>query len=70
MFKCLIGSDLAGETAAALAATSMVFASVNSTYSALCLTRAKQLYDFAKQYRAKYSQSMSQAAAFTRKDIV
>nr|CAH0109264.1 unnamed protein product [Daphnia galeata] len=58
------GSDLAGETAAALAATSMVFASVNSTYSALCLTRAKQLYDFAKQYRAKYSQSMPQAAAF------
>jgi endoglucanase len=64
MFKYLIGSDLAGETAAALAATSMVFASVNSTYSALCLTRAKQLYDFAKQYRAKYSQSMPQAAAF------
>ncbi|XP_046461930.1 endoglucanase 12-like isoform X2 [Daphnia pulex] len=58
------GSDLAGETAAALAATSMVFASVNSTYSALCLTHAKQLYDFAKQYKAKYSQSMPQAAAF------
>ncbi|EFX80604.1 endoglucanase-1,4-beta-glucanase [Daphnia pulex] len=58
------GSDLAGETAAALAATSMVFASVNSTYSALCLTHAKQLYDFAKQYQAKYSQSMPQAAAF------
>jgi hypothetical protein len=55
---------LAGETAAALAATSMVFKTVNSTYSALCLTHAKQLYDFAKQYKGKYSQSMPQVADF------
>lgn len=58
------GSDLAGETAAALAATSIVFKSVDSTYSALCLTRAKQLYAFAKQYQGKYSQSIPQVADF------
>jgi hypothetical protein len=50
---------LAGETAAALAAASIVFSSTNATYSALCLTHAKQLYSFGKQYLGIYSNSIS-----------
>lgn len=49
-----IGSDLAGETAAALAAASIVFSSVDRGYSSRCLTHAKQLYDFAKKHQGKY----------------
>lgn len=45
---------MAGETAAALAAASMVFSSVDKAYSSRCLTHAKQLYDFAKQHQGKY----------------
>ena len=51
------GSDLAGETAAALAAASIVFKNVDSTYSNTLLTHAKQLFDFANNYRGKYSDS-------------
>lgn len=57
------GSDLAGETVAALAATSIVFSTVNASYSAQCLLNAKQLYTFAKTYQAKYDQSITDAAA-------
>ncbi|KAI9555833.1 endoglucase-1 [Daphnia sinensis] len=60
------GSDLAGETAAALAVTSMVFAQVNATYAASCLSHAKDLYTFAKQYQGLYSSSISQAGDFYR----
>lgn len=49
------GSDLAGETAAALAAASMVFKASNPTYSATLLEHAEQLYSFADNYRGKYS---------------
>ena len=41
------GSDLAGETAAALASASIVFKTDDPTYSATLLTHAKQLYSFA-----------------------
>ncbi|KJE93538.1 cellulase [Capsaspora owczarzaki ATCC 30864] len=51
------GADVAGEVAAALAAASMVFQSVNATYAAQCLTHAQQLYTFAKTYPNKYSNS-------------
>lgn len=37
------GSDLAGETAAALAAASLAFKPYNSSYSALLLLHAKQV---------------------------
>jgi hypothetical protein len=37
------GSDLAGETAAALAAASMVFQTINASYSATLLTNAQQV---------------------------
>ena len=49
------GSDLAGETAAALAAASMVFEASNPAYSATLLEHAEQLYSFADNYRGKYS---------------
>lgn len=57
------GSDLAGETAAALAAASVLFQSTDSSYSKKCLTHAKQLYDFANNFRGKYSESIPAAAA-------
>ncbi|PWW07156.1 processive endocellulase [Paenibacillus cellulosilyticus] len=58
------GSDLAGETAAALAASSIVFASTDSAYSAQLLTHAKQLYSFADTYRGKYSDCITDAQQF------
>ena len=58
------GSDLAGETAAALAAAAIVFAGVDATYSTTCLTHAAQLYTFAKTYPGKYSTSISAANSF------
>nr|ADB12483.1 endo-beta-1,4-glucanase [Coptotermes formosanus] len=58
------GSDLAGETAAALAAASIVFKGVDSSYSANLLDRAKQLFDFADKHRGKYSDSITDARNF------
>nr|AFK49805.1 beta-1,4-glucanase 1 [Cryptocercus punctulatus] len=55
------GSDLAAETAAALAAASIVFKSTDATYSNTLLTHAKQLFDFAKNYLGKYSDSITDA---------
>lgn len=58
------GTELAAETAAALAATSIVFSAVNITYSQICLSHAKQLFVFADQYRKTYDQSIGAASAF------
>jgi len=58
------GSDLAGETAAALAAASIVFKNVDPAYSSNLLTHAKQLFDFANNYRGKYSDSITDAKNF------
>ncbi|XP_050707727.1 uncharacterized protein LOC126992936 [Eriocheir sinensis] len=58
------GSDLAGETAAALAAASIVFKSSDSGYSNTLLTHAKQLFDFADQNRGLYSNSIPDAANY------
>ena len=55
------GSDLAGETAAALAAASIVFKDVNPKYSERLLKSAKQLFDFANNYLGKYSDSITDA---------
>lgn len=60
------GSDLAAETAAALAATSILFQDSDPTYSAALLTHAKQLYDFADTYRGAYSESITDAAGYYR----
>jgi len=58
------GSEVAGETAAALAAASIVFKTKNPTYSATLLTHAKQLFNFGDRYRGKYSDSIPDAAKF------
>ncbi|EPS73295.1 hypothetical protein M569_01458 [Genlisea aurea] len=53
------GSDVAGETAAALAAASIVFRSRNPAYSALLLNRAIKVFEFADRHRGAYSASLS-----------
>ncbi|NUT50327.1 MAG: endoglucanase [Saccharothrix sp.] len=58
------GSDLAGEYAAAMAASSMVFKQTDPTYAATLLTHAKQLYTFADTYRGKYSSCITDSANF------
>ncbi|XP_070154972.1 endoglucanase A [Polyergus mexicanus] len=58
------GSDLAGETAAALAASSIVFANVDPEYSAECLKHAEQLYKFANTYRGLYHEAIPNAKQF------
>ncbi|WP_055108329.1 glycoside hydrolase family 9 protein [Paenibacillus ihumii] len=60
------GSDLAGETAAALAAASIIFKDTDAAYAEKLLEHAKQLYQFADQYRGAYSDSITDAAQFYR----
>ncbi|MFS7899120.1 putative cellulase [Helianthus anomalus] len=55
------GSDVAAETAAALAAASLVFRKVDSAYSKLLLRTAKSVFQFAAQYRGSYSDSLGSA---------
>lgn len=55
------GSDVAGETAAALAAASLVFRVADPKYSKLLLKTAKQVMQFAIQYRGSYSDSLGGA---------
>ncbi|KAK4760637.1 hypothetical protein SAY87_005530 [Trapa incisa] len=55
------GSDVAGETAAALAAASIVFRSRDPPYSRLLLQRAISVFEFADKYRGAYSSSLSGA---------
>ncbi|GFZ09707.1 cellulase 5 [Actinidia rufa] len=55
------GSDVAGETAAALAAASMVFRKADPKYSRLLLRTAKNVMQFAMQYRGAYSDSLGSA---------
>ncbi|TCS41771.1 cellulose binding domain-containing protein [Reinekea marinisedimentorum] len=58
------GSDLAGETAAALAAISMVFADDDADYAAELLQHAEELYSFAETYLGEYSDSITDASAY------
>jgi endoglucanase len=58
------GSDLAGETAAAMAASSMVFRPTDPGYADTLLMHAQQLYNFADNFRGKYSDCISDAAGF------
>lgn len=53
------GSDVAAETAAALAAASISFRGIDRAYSARLLRSAQQLFNFADQYRGKYSDSLA-----------
>ncbi|XP_022995392.1 endoglucanase 6-like [Cucurbita maxima] len=60
------GSDLAGETAAAMAAASLVFRSSNPAYANKLLSHAYQLFDFANKYRGKYDSSITVAQKYYR----
>ncbi|CAA3000616.1 endoglucanase 6-like [Olea europaea subsp. europaea] len=60
------GSDLAGETAAAMAAASVIFRRYNPSYSAELLKHAYQLFDFANKYRGKYDSSITVAQKYYR----
>lgn len=58
------GSDLAAETAAALASASIVFRESDAAYADKLLLHAKQLYDFADRYRGAYSDSITDAKQY------
>lgn len=58
------GSDLAGETAAAMAASSMVFRPTDAAYADKLLSHAKQLYTFADTVRKAYSDCITDAQSF------
>ena len=58
------GSELAAETAAALAAASMAFAQTNQAYASTLAKHAEELYEFADKNRGKYSDSIPNAAKF------
>ena len=60
------GSDLAGETAAAMASTAMLFKDVNQTYADELIQHAKELFQFADQHRKAYHESIPNAASFYR----
>ncbi|XP_074286976.1 endoglucanase 2-like [Silene latifolia] len=58
------GTEVAAETAAAMAAASLVFKSSNPTYSTNLLKHAKQLFAFADKYRGSYSESIPEVASY------
>ncbi|GAB3892327.1 hypothetical protein GCM10029964_066940 [Kibdelosporangium lantanae] len=60
------GSDLAGEAAAQLASSYLVFKESDPGYAATLLTHAKQLYSFADTYRGAYSNCITDAQNFYR----
>ena len=59
-----LGSDLAGETAAAFAAASIVFKKADPTYSESLLKHAKSVYTFADKYRDTYTTEITDAVSF------
>ncbi|KAK9269566.1 hypothetical protein L1049_001342 [Liquidambar formosana] len=52
------GSDLAGETSAAMAAASIVYKKINPHYSHLLLDHAQQLFEFGDKFRGQYDNSI------------
>lgn len=58
------GSDLAGETAAAMASTAMLFQDTDPDYANELIGHARDLFAFADDHRGKYSDSIPNAASF------
>ncbi|BAT77696.1 hypothetical protein LR48_Vigan09g030900 [Vigna angularis] len=58
------GSDIAAETAAAMASASLVFKKSNSSYSSTLLKHAKQLFTFADKNRGYYSESIPEVQTY------
>ncbi|WOH01568.1 hypothetical protein DCAR_0520952 [Daucus carota subsp. sativus] len=52
------GTEVAAETAAALAAASLVFRRTDRTYSKFLATRAIRVFEFANKYRGAYSNTL------------
>lgn len=57
------GSDVAAETAAALASSAIVLKD-DAAYASKLITHAKQLYSFADTYRGNYSDCVTAASAY------
>ncbi|KAJ1283517.1 hypothetical protein BS78_03G134100 [Paspalum vaginatum] len=53
------GSDVAAETAAALAAASLVFRKSDPAYAGRLLARAKRVFEFADKHRGAYSTGLA-----------
>ncbi|SCG66516.1 processive endocellulase [Micromonospora echinaurantiaca] len=60
------GADLAGETAAAMAASSMVFRPTDPSYADTLLGHARQLYTFADTVRKSYHECITDVTNFYR----
>ncbi|XP_073023237.1 endoglucanase 10-like [Primulina eburnea] len=58
------GTEVAAETAAALASASLVFKTIDSVYSNVLLKHAVQLFTFADMYRGSYSISIPEAQTY------
>ncbi|KAK2355574.1 endoglucanase [Trifolium repens] len=58
------GTEVAAETAAALASASLVFKEINLTYSQILLEHAQQLFTFADTYKVSYSVSIPQVGKY------
>ena len=58
------GSDLAAETAAALASAAIIFRDSDAAYADKLLLHARQLYTFADTYRGAYSDSITDAKQY------
>ncbi|TYG82946.1 hypothetical protein ES288_D01G129700v1 [Gossypium darwinii] len=58
------GTEIAAETAAAMASASLVFKTADSTYSSMLLTHAKQLFTFADNNRGSYSEKIPEVATY------
>eukprot|EP00897_Mesotaenium_endlicherianum_P004775 jgi/Mesen1/4325/ME000022S03613 len=58
------GADVAAETAAALAAASLVFNASNAAYAKLLLSHSVELFQFAQAYPGLYSQSVPEVRGF------
>jgi len=58
------GSEVAGETAAFLAAASILFKDEDPSYSAKLLKHSKEIYDFADTYRGDYTGAVPNVISF------
>ncbi|WOK92634.1 endoglucanase 7 [Canna indica] len=58
------GSEVAAETAAAMAAASVVFKETNAHYSHVLLHHAQQLFEFGDKHRGKYDDNVEVAKGY------
>lgn len=58
------GSDVAAETAAAMAAASLVYKPGNATYASSLLDHAERLFKFADAHRGSYTRTFPELSAY------